>query len=112
MPEDLKSRNQFDLESGDGIDDDMESDDETDAKIFKPVEVQPRFNPSPDERFEKLQLIPPPTETSVIASRTLAKEFKNLVKLQNGNALPFYINPESERLVLRGMYDYVHRYSC
>jgi hypothetical protein len=99
MPEDLKSRTQFDVESGDGIDADMESDDETDAKIFNPIGLQPKFTPSPESRFEKLQLMPPPTETSVIASKTLAKEFKSLVRLQNENALPFYIDPEGDRYI-------------
>lgn len=97
MPKDLKSRSQLDKNSGDAIDADMESDDETDAKIFNPVELRPKFTPSSEERFDKLQLMPPPTQTSLIASKTLAKEFKGLIKLQNENALPFYINPETER---------------
>ena len=99
MPEVLTSRNQFDVESGDAMDADMEEDDETDSKIFNPVVLQPKFNPSPHSRLAKLQLMPPPNQTSVIASKTLAKEFKSLVKLQNENALPFYINPESDRSV-------------
>lgn len=97
MPEDLESRTQIDMESGDAMIADLESDDETDAKIFRPVQLQPQFQPSPEERFEKLQLMPPPEETSITASKTLAKEFKSLVQLQNENALPFYINPETNR---------------
>jgi ubiquitin-conjugating enzyme E2 Q len=73
---------------------DQEPDDETDSKLLKPI--APTFIPSPPERFSKLNLMPPPTETSSIASKALQKEFKNLIKLQNENALPFYIDPGTD----------------
>jgi hypothetical protein len=38
------------------------------------------FEPSPKTRFDKLQLMPPSTETSVIASKALRKGFKDLIK--------------------------------
>jgi ubiquitin-conjugating enzyme E2 Q len=73
---------------------DQEPDDETDSKLLKPP--APTFVPSPPERFARLNLMPPPTETSSIASKALQKEFKNLIKLQNENALPFYIDPGTD----------------
>lgn len=42
-------------------------------------------------------MMPPPTGTSVVASRALGKEFKEIVKLQERGELPFYVDPESDR---------------
>jgi hypothetical protein len=53
--------------------------------------------PSSPRRFERLDLMPPPSETSVTASRALGKEFKECITLQTEGKLPFYMNPESER---------------
>jgi hypothetical protein len=61
---------------------------------IKPVTL---FTPSLPDRFAKIQLMPPPSETSVAASRALAKEFKGLMTLQAEGKLPFYMDPESER---------------
>lgn len=74
-----------------------ETDDECDAKIFNPVPVRPVFTPSPATRFNRLQMMPPPIETSTVASKALGKELKNLVRLQEDNVLPFYINPDTDR---------------
>ena len=73
---------------------DKEEDDETDAKLLKAP--TPSFIPSSSERFEKLRLMPPPTETSSVASKALQKEFKSLVKLQEKDELPFYIDPGTD----------------
>jgi len=78
--------------------DDPELDDETDSKLLKPP--APTFIPSPPDRFRRLNLMPPPTETSSVASKALQKEFKNLIKLQIENALPFYIDPGTDSYVL------------
>jgi ubiquitin-conjugating enzyme E2 Q len=69
---------------------DKEEDDETDAKLLKAP--APSFIPSSPERFTKLRLMPPPTETSIVASKALQKEFRSLVKLQERDELPFYID--------------------
>lgn len=76
---------------------DTEPDDETDSRILQPAISKATFDPSPPSRFERLQLMPPPTETSVSASKTLGKEFKSLVTLQEENKLPFYISPDTDR---------------
>lgn len=73
---------------------DKEEDDETDTKLLKAP--APSFIPSGPERFRKLNLMPPPTETSTIASKALQKEFKGLVKLQQRDELPFYIDPGTD----------------
>jgi ubiquitin-conjugating enzyme E2 Q len=73
---------------------DKEEDDETDAKLLKAP--APSFIPSGPERFTKLRLMPPPTETSSVASKALQKEFKSLVKLQERDELPFYIDPGTD----------------
>jgi len=73
---------------------DKEEDDETDAKLLKAP--APSFIPSSAERFAKLRLMPPPTETSRVASKALQKEFKSLVKLQEKDELPFYIDPGTD----------------
>jgi len=73
---------------------DKEEDDDTDAKLLKAP--TPSFIPSPAERFAKLRLMPPPTETSSVASKALQKEFKSLVKLQERDELPFYIDPGTD----------------
>lgn len=75
--------------------------DELDARIKQgPVsvpKVMHSFKPSAASRFERLQLMPPPTETSVVATRALGKEFKTLVKLQGEGKLPFYLDPNTDR---------------
>jgi ubiquitin-conjugating enzyme E2 Q len=76
---------------------DEEEDDETDAKLLKAP--APSFMPSSSERFAKLRLMPPPTETSSVASKALQKEFKSLVKLQEKDELPFYIDPGTDSRV-------------
>jgi ubiquitin-conjugating enzyme E2 Q len=76
---------------------DKEADDEMDAGILNPPSSN--FTPSPEDRFAKLELMPPPTETSTVASKALQKEFKALIGLQRANSLPFYINPDTERQV-------------
>ena len=73
---------------------DKEEDDETDAKLLKAP--APSFIPSSAERFAKLRLMPPPTETSSVASKALHKEFKSLVKLQERDELPFYVDPGTD----------------
>jgi ubiquitin-conjugating enzyme E2 Q len=73
---------------------DKEEDDEIDAKLLKAP--APSFIPSSPERFAKLRLMPPPTETSSVASKALQKEFKSLVKLQEKDELPFYIDPGTD----------------
>jgi ubiquitin-conjugating enzyme E2 Q len=73
---------------------DKEEDDETDAKLLKAP--APSFIPSSPGRFAKLRLMPPPTETSSVASKALQKEFKSLVKLQEKDELPFYIDPGTD----------------
>lgn len=80
---------------------DTEPDDATDADILKPAPSKPVFKPSPASRIQKLQLMPPPIETSTIATKTLQKELRNLVKLQDQNSLPFYLDPDTDRSVIR-----------
>jgi hypothetical protein len=74
---------------------DTEANDEMDAGILDPPKSS--FVPSPEERFLRLRLMPPPTETSIVASRSLQKELKALIKLQREDKLPFYINPDTAR---------------
>lgn len=76
---------------------DNEPDDTVDADILRPTPVKPVFKPSSASRMRKLQVMPPPIETSTVATRTLQKEFKNLIKLQEENSLPFYIDSDTER---------------
>jgi ubiquitin-conjugating enzyme E2 Q len=73
---------------------DKEEDDETDAELLKAP--APSFIPSSPGRFAKLRLMPPPTETSSVASKALQKEFKSLVKLQEKDELPFYVDPGTD----------------
>ena len=73
---------------------DTEEDDETDAKLLKAP--TPSFIPSSPQRFANLRLMPPPTETSSVASKALQKELKSLVKLQEKDELPFYIDPGTD----------------
>ena len=73
--------------------DDM-PDDEEDKEIIRP---SPIFTPSPKSRFDRLQTMPPPSETTSVASRALSKEFKGLIKLQVEGKLPFHIDPETDR---------------
>jgi hypothetical protein len=73
---------------------DNEPDDETDSNLLKPP--APIFTPSAPSRFAKLELMPPPIETSTVASKALQKEFKSLVKLQEKDALPFYVDPGTD----------------
>lgn len=75
---------------------DKSVDDEEDAKIMG-VDLKSTYKPSPQSRFDLLQLMPPPSGTSVVASKALGKEFKNLIKLQEEGQLPFYLNPDTDR---------------
>ncbi|WVQ99753.1 hypothetical protein IAU59_006895 [Kwoniella sp. CBS 9459] len=58
----------------------------------------PAFVPSPQTRFERLELLPPPSENSIVASKTLAKEWKTLIKSQEAGELPFYVDPDRDEL--------------
>ncbi|OCF31971.1 hypothetical protein I316_06356 [Kwoniella heveanensis BCC8398] len=60
--------------------------------------ILPAFVPSPQARFDRIELLPPPSENSVVASKTLAKEWKALLKTQEAGELPFYVNPDSDNL--------------
>ena len=75
---------------------DEEPDDADDAR-FLPSPV--RFTPSPQSRFQRLELMPPPSATSTMATRALQKEFKAVVKAQKDGELPFYIDPDTDRRV-------------
>lgn len=57
------------------------------------------FERSPQSRYDRLEVMPAPVETSIVASRALGKEFKALVKqqLETGD-LPFFIDPENDSL--------------
>ncbi|WVR06740.1 hypothetical protein IAU60_003775 [Kwoniella sp. DSM 27419] len=87
------------------VDDDP--DDVTDHAIFHPAanktdtvqgnRPKTGFDPSPSSRFEKLELLPPPTETSIVATKTLGKELKALIETQEHGELPFYIDPDGEK---------------
>jgi hypothetical protein len=72
---------------------DKEEDDETDRNLLKPPSCS--FTPSDPQRLLKLDLMPPPIETSTVASKALQKEFRSLIKLQKEDALPFYIDPDT-----------------
>jgi hypothetical protein len=41
--------------------------------------------------------MPPPTETSITASKTLQREFKTIIQTEDD--LPFYVDPEADRWV-------------
>ncbi|KAK4684001.1 ubiquitin-conjugating enzyme E2 Q, partial [Tremellales sp. Uapishka_1] len=56
------------------------------------------FEPSPAARLKRLQIAPPPTDSSVTASKVLGKEFKGLIKQQGEGRLPFYIHPDNDSL--------------
>ena len=57
------------------------------------------FERSPQSRYDRLELMPAPIETSIVASRALGKEFKALVKQQQSEeGLPFFIDPENDSL--------------
>ncbi|WVF71109.1 hypothetical protein IAT40_005906 [Kwoniella sp. CBS 6097] len=58
----------------------------------------PVFKPSPQARFDRLERLPPPSETSVVASKTLGKEWKALLKSQEAGELPFYVDPDRDEL--------------
>lgn len=74
-------------------------DDEEDFKIFHPKGPIILLGPSPPERFAKLQMMPPPTATSTLANRALAKEWTELLKSQEEGDLPFYVNPDNDSQV-------------
>ncbi|WWD16977.1 hypothetical protein CI109_101411 [Kwoniella shandongensis] len=80
---------------------DDEPDDETDYKILHP-DPPPApiksFKPTLKSRIGRIQQMPPPSETSVVASKALGKEFKTLVKAQGEGKLPFYVDPETDSL--------------
>jgi hypothetical protein len=71
---------------------DLAEDDVTDQKLLKKA-----FEPSPADRFARLRLMPPPTETSITASKTLQREFKTIIQTEDD--LPFYVDPEADRWV-------------
>ncbi|WWC62233.1 uncharacterized protein I303_104829 [Kwoniella dejecticola CBS 10117] len=78
---------------------DKEPNDQTDHDILHPPKKQKiDFKPSPQSRFHKIQLLPPPKDTSVVASKAIAKELKAIVKAQAEGDLPFWINPDVESL--------------
>jgi ubiquitin-conjugating enzyme E2 Q len=80
---------------------DDNEDDADDAKIYVEPESKRKvatFVPSDRARLDKLQLMRPPSEMSVVASRVLGKEFTALIKLQDEGKLPFYVNQEVESL--------------
>jgi hypothetical protein len=77
---------------------DTDPHDDEDATLLahlKPIAM--KFKPSPQSRLDRLDLMPPPTSSSVTASKTLAREIKSIVKLQSTNQLPFYLDPETEK---------------
>ena len=83
---------------------DREKDDEQDQKILSwterpktPPKVIKLFEPSPQSRLDRLQLMPPPSANSTVASKHLAREFKTLVTIQKEGNLPFHIDPENDR---------------
>ncbi|WWC88980.1 uncharacterized protein L201_003895 [Kwoniella dendrophila CBS 6074] len=81
---------------------DKDPDDETDHDILYPPpplsKTKIYFKPSPQSRYDKLERLPPPTETSVVASKALGKEFKAVVKAQDNGELPFWVNPDTDSL--------------
>ncbi|WWD03208.1 hypothetical protein V865_001258 [Kwoniella europaea PYCC6329] len=81
---------------------DDEPDDKTDYDIFNPPPPPPKpqntFKPSPQSRYARMESLPPPTETSVVASKALGKELKAVVKAQEEGGLPFWVNPDVESL--------------
>lgn len=83
-----------------GFLDDEEDDEEQQALLRSPLPPPPNkvvFEPSPHTRYERLTLMPPPTETSTLASKALQREFKQVVTLQQKGELPFYVDPENPR---------------
>lgn len=74
---------------------DEEPDDADDDEILHP-KGPILFEASPRERFAKLQMMPPPSSTSTLANRALAKEWKELLQAQAEGGLPFYINPDND----------------
>ena len=77
---------------------DDQPDDVDDGKLLGlAASPKPVFVPSHPSRFSNLQLMPPPTATSIVATRALSKEFKSLVKQQSEGKLPFYMDPGSDR---------------
>ncbi|WVQ67429.1 uncharacterized protein L199_005626 [Kwoniella botswanensis] len=81
---------------------DEEPNDKTDHDIFHPSPTPPKpqntFKPSPQSRYDRMESLPPPTETSVVASKALGKELKAVVKAQEEGGLPFWVNPDVESL--------------
>ncbi|WRT66695.1 uncharacterized protein IL334_003656 [Kwoniella shivajii] len=85
---------------------DNDPDDKTDRDILHPPANSSKaakcnengFNPSPQSRYEGLELLPPPSETSTVANKSLGKEFKALISAQEEGGLPFYINPDTDSL--------------
>nr|XP_019007506.1 uncharacterized protein I206_07767 [Kwoniella pini CBS 10737]OCF46287.1 hypothetical protein I206_07767 [Kwoniella pini CBS 10737] len=83
--------------------DDKEPDDQTDREILHPPVPPPKqketmFRPSPPTRYGRLERLPPPTETSIVASKALGKEFKSIIKAQQEGDLPFWVDPDTESL--------------
>ncbi|WVQ77891.1 hypothetical protein IAR50_007596 [Cryptococcus sp. DSM 104548] len=79
---------------------DTQPDDEFDSNIINPPlpKIINGFKPTLESRLPNLQLMPPPTETSVMASKALGKEFKACIKAQGEGKLPFHADPNSDSL--------------
>ncbi|KAK8864709.1 hypothetical protein IAR55_001963 [Kwoniella newhampshirensis] len=56
------------------------------------------FKPTMTTRMKQVELLPPPSETSVVASKALGKEYKTLIGAQEGGKLPFYIDTNIDSL--------------
>ena len=76
------------------VDDD--EDDAVDEEILNPAVSLKLFEPSPEGRFTRLQLMPPPSSVSSTATRTLSKELRGVIAAQATGASPFFVIPETE----------------
>ncbi|ODO08329.1 hypothetical protein L198_00053 [Cryptococcus wingfieldii CBS 7118] len=79
---------------------DTQPDDELDANIINPPLPKPvdHYVPTLEARLPNFQLMPPPTETSIVASKALGKEFKACIKAQGEGALPFHVDPDNDSM--------------
>lgn len=82
---------------------DTQENDTLDAKILA-SSLGPIFTPSPKERYDRIELLPPPNETSTSATRLLGREFKGIVDSQLKGGLPFWIDPETDVWVMVWVY--------
>ncbi|KAL7422062.1 hypothetical protein Q5752_003837 [Cryptotrichosporon argae] len=71
-------------------------DDEAVVQPPAPPKPKRNFTPSDAERFKGLALMPPPKETSGVATKALGREMKELVKRQEEGSLPFWLHTELE----------------